>query len=152
MKKKLTATIFFLSSLICSFAEEKKQERLEGLLHERTEFICSKIGLTPEEKEKFIPLYNEFQNKRMSMYEKDNLFHFGNKKGKKSYTEEDYREMNEFYTNERLTNATLDKVYYEKFREILPESKIYNMFQAEKSYRHDLIRQLENRGKENILK
>ena len=79
------------------------------------------------------------------------------KKNRPGYTgtvaaEEDYREMNEFYTNEKLNNATLDKVYYEKFRKILTESKIYNMFQAEKSYRHDLIKQVKNRGKENILK
>jgi len=152
MKKKFAATFFILSSVICSFAEEKKQERLEELLQERTEFICSKIGLTPEEKVKFIPLYKEYQKKRINLYEKDNLFHHGKKKDKKSYTEEYYREMNEFYTNERLNNATLDKIYYEKFREILPESKIYNMFQAERSYRHDLIKQVENRGKENILK
>ena len=153
MKKKLTTTIFFLSALIySSFAEEKKQERLDELLQERTEYICSKIGLTPEEKEKFIPLYIEFQKKRMSMYEKDNLFHCKKNKEKKSYTEEDYREMNEFYTNEKLNNATLDKVYYEKFREILPESKIYNMFQAERAYKHDLIKRVENKGKGNINK
>ena len=149
MKKKLTTTIFFLSALIySSFAEEKKQERLDELLQERTEYICSKIGLTPEEKEKFVPLYIEFQQKRLSMYEKD----FKKKKDIKSYTEEDYREMNEFYTNEKLNNATLDKIYYEKFREILPESKIYNMFQAERAYKHDLIKRVENKGKGNINK
>ena len=150
MKKRLITTIFFLSALIySSSAEEKKQERLDELLQERTEYISSKIDLTPEEREKFIPLYKEFQQKRMSMYEKDNLYHFKKKKEKKSYTEEDYREINEFYTNEKLNNATLDKIYYEKFREILPESKIFNMFQAEKTYRRDLLKRVENRGKDN---
>jgi hypothetical protein len=153
MKKKLTATIFFLSALIySSFAEEKKQERLDELLQERTEYICSKIGLTPEEKEKFVPLYKEFQQKRMGMYEKDNRFHFKKINEKKSYTEEEYREMNEFYTNEKLNNATTDKIYYEKFREIIPESKIYGMFQAEKAYRRDLIKRVENKGRSNIHK
>jgi len=152
MKKRLITTIFFLSALICSsFAEERKQERLDELLQERTEYIISKIDLTPEEREKFIPLYKEFQQKRMSMYEKDNL-HFKKKREKKSYTEEDYREMNEFYTNEKLNNATLDKIYYEKFREILPESKIFNMFQAEKTYRRDLLKRVENKGKDNSHK
>ena len=152
MKKRLTTTIFFLSAFMySSFAEEKKQERLEELFQERTEYICSKMGLTLEEKEKFIPLYEEFQQKRMSLYEKDNLFHLKKKKDK-FYTEEDYREINEFYTNEKLNNATLDKIYYEKFREILPESKIFNMFQAEKTYRHDLLKRVENKGRGNIHK
>ena len=148
MNKRLTAAIFLLSSFINSFAEDKKQERLEELLQKRTEYICSKIGLTPEEKEKFAPLYDEFQEKRMNLFEKDDLGYLKRKKDKKSsFTEQDYREINESYTNEKLNNATLERIYYEKFREILPESKIFNMFQAERSYRHDLIKQVENKGK-----
>ena len=153
MNKQLTAVIFLLSSFICSFAEDKKQERLEELLQKRTEYISSKIGLTPEEKEKFMPLYNEFQEKRMDLFEKDDLGYLKKKKDKKSsLTEQDYREINESYTNEKLNRATLDRIYYEKFREILPESKIFNMFQAERLYRHDLIKQVENKGKDNIHK
>jgi len=147
MNKQLIAVVFLLSSFCSSFAEGEKQERLNELLQKRTEYICSKIGLTPEEKEKFIPLYNEFQRKRMDLFEKDDLGLKKREEKKTSFTEQDYRKMNEFYINEKLNKATLDRIYYEKFKEILPESKIFNMFQAERLYRHDLIKQVENKGK-----
>ena len=149
MNRQLTIITFLLGFFISSFAEDRKQERLGEFLQKRTEYISSKIGLTPEEKEKFVPLYNEFQEKRMNLFEKDDLGYLNKRKDKKSsLTERDYREINESYTNEKLNRATLDKIYYEKFREILPESKIFNMFQAERLYRHDLIKQVENKGKE----
>ncbi len=149
MNKRLTAVFFLLSSFLCSFAEDKKQEKLDELLQRRAEYICSKIGLTPEEKEKFMPLYNEYQEKKMDLFEKDNLDRLRKRKEKKSsYTEEEYREVNESYINEKLDRSTLDRIYYEKFREILPESKIFNMFQAERLYKHDLIKQVENKGKD----
>jgi len=151
MKKGLTIAVFLIGSFIYSFAEEKKQERLDELLQQQTEYICSKIDLTPEEKEKFTPLYNEYQAKRMVMFEKNEVGHFKKIRGRKSYTEAEYQQINEAYINEKLNRATLERIYYEKFREILPESKIYHIFHAEKLYKQDLIKQVENKGRENIL-
>jgi len=143
------ATFLFVSLSVSAFGEQKKQEQLDKLLQQRTEFIISKIGLTEEEKEKFIPLYEEFQEKQINLFEKNNR-NVANNKDEKNYTEEDFRKKNESYFNEKLDRATLDRIYYEKFREILPESKIYNLYKAEKAYKHDLLKQVENKKKDNI--
>ncbi len=147
MNTRLAAIIIFLTFLGNIFAQDDKQKRMNELLQKRTEYICSKIGLTSEEKEKFVPLYNEFQQKRMELFRKDQLGLKKRKKDKASFTEQDYQEINESYINEKLNKATQDRLYYEKFREILPESKIFAMFQAERLYRQDLMKQVENKGK-----
>jgi len=147
MKTQLTAIIFLLGFFCNAFAEGDRQARLNDLLQKRTEYICSKIGLTAEEKAKFAPLYTEFQQKRMELFQNDDLGLRKRREDKSSFTEQDYRAINESYINEKLNKAALDRTYYEKFRAILPESKIFAMFQAERMYRHDLIRQVENKGK-----
>ncbi len=148
MKTQLTAIIFLLGCFFCNaFAQDNKQERMQALLQKRTEYICSKIGLTTEEKAKFVPLYNEFQQKRMELFQKDDLGMRKKKENKNSFTEQDYQKINEAYISGKLNKATLDRVYYEKFKEILPESKIFAMLQAERLYRQDLMKQVENKGK-----
>ncbi len=147
MKTRLISIIILLGFFCNAFAQSNnKQERMSELLQKRTEYICSEIGLTPQEKEKFVLLYNEFQQKRMELFQKDNLRSKKKKDDKNSFTEEDYKKINEAYVNEKLNKATLDRLYYEKFREILPESKIFAMFQAERSYRQKLMKQVENKG------
>jgi len=146
MKTQLIAVVFLLGFFGNAFADGDKQKRMNELLQKRTEYICSKIGLTPQEKEKFVPLYNEFQQKRMELFHKDDFGLRKRKEDKSSFTEQDYREINESYIDEKLKKASLDRVYYEKFREILPESKIFAMFEAERLYRQVLMKQVENRG------
>ncbi|MDR1729225.1 MAG: hypothetical protein LBR52_00995 [Prevotellaceae bacterium] len=147
MKTQLTVIVFLLGFFCNAFAKSDKQERMNELLQKRTEYISSKIGLTPEENVKFISLYNEFQQKRMELFKKNDIGMRKKKENKNSFTEQDYQKINEAYINEKLNKATLDRVYYEKFKEILPESKIFAMFQAERLYRQDLIKQVENKGK-----
>ena len=142
------ATFLFMLS-VSAFGEHRKQEQMDRLLQQRIEFITSKIELTEEEKEKFVPLYEEFQEKQISSFEKNNRRE-ANCKEEKNYTEEDFRKKNESYFNEKLERATLDRIYYEKLREILPESKIYNLYKAEKAYRRDLLRQVKNQKRENM--
>lgn len=146
MKRKLLIIIPFCFCLFGSYAENGRQERFEEILQNRIEYISTKIELTKDEKEKFVPVYKEFQEKRMSSFQKnDKGFR---QKEIKQYTEDDYQTINEAYINNKLNRATLDRVYYEKFKEFLPESKIHKMFQAEKEYKNELLKQLEKKGKQ----
>jgi len=141
------ATFLLVSLSLSAFGEQRKEEQLDKLLQQRIEFIISKIELTEEEKEKFIPLYEEFQGKQVNLFKKSDRK--ANFKEEKNYTEEDYRKKNESYYNEKLERATLDRVYYERLKIILPESKIYNLNKAERAYKHDLLRQVRNKRNEN---
>jgi hypothetical protein len=120
--------------------DSKRQEKLERILQKRTDFVVSKIDLTKKETEMFIPLYREYLEKRM-------IFINRREKSSPPTTEEEYRQKNDTYINNQLNKAALDRIYYEKFREVLPESKIYLLFQAEEAYKNELIKQIENREK-----
>jgi hypothetical protein len=145
MKTKYSLlTVFFSFILLLSGMaadnNNKRQERLERILQKRTDFVISRIDLTPIEKEKFIPLYREYLGKKMTFINRRN-------RNVTPLSENEYRLKNETFINNQFNKASLDRIYYEKFREILPESKIYLLFQAEEAYKNELLKQIENRGK-----
>src|SRR5690606_18064590 len=62
MKKYLTLAILFLSASL-SFAQPGNESRKEKIESLKIAFITTELELTPEESEKFWPLYNEMELK-----------------------------------------------------------------------------------------
>ena len=139
--------LFFLGCFLGSYAQDSKKRQIRELVEDRIKYITSQVTLTKEESEKFIPLYREFQEKRVEAFMDASEWH--KEVDTKAFTEDDFRKKNESYINDRLNKAALDRVYYEKFRKVLPESKIYEILKAEKNYKKVLLKKVENKGNQS---
>lgn len=142
MKTKFLICMLLITPFLTAFSQEnKKDDRKAEYEKRRTEmkaqkvaFITEKVALTPEEAQKFWALYNEKEEKVHQIHRE--LWQL--RKDKKAGTV-DYGKCNDTNINSGVKEAQLEKEYYDKFKQILSDEKIYNLYQAEKDFQKQLL-------------
>lgn len=103
-------------------------------------YLTEKLDLTPEEAQKFWPLYNEFHKNEDSL---QRLEH------KRLVSPENLQAMSEkdveAFVDQRLVHMQqmldLKKYYHQKFKEILPIKKVARLYIAEKEFKKYILNQ-----------
>ena len=139
MKKFVYIIIFTLSCLFTLAQPGSKREKIEAL---RVAFITRELSLSTEESQKFWPLYNEYQDKLKAARRelKAHRAGFANEK-----------EAQEFLDAEllyRQRELSLYKQYYEKFKQVLPLTKVAALRHAEEEFKKELLKQLQGKSKD----
>ena len=117
----------------------------EGPSHEEIQslkvaYITSELGLTPEESQKFWPVYNQYWDERMKIGEKRRMLF--KKIRKENPGDAQIDEMIRYMKDEV---AVFEK-YIPKFKEILPSSKVAKIFTSEEGFKRHLLQQANERG------
>ena len=113
----LIGTAFFAGAQE-NIPSEKKQQDIEAL---KVAFISRELGLTPEEAQKFWPVYNQYANELRGVVKDD----------------QDILE-----TEERVLN--IKQKYKDQFSKILGANRMNKMFNAEGRFRQVLIKSIRN--------
>ena len=129
MKIRLLLPIVLLT-LSCGVSAQKNQNRearMEEMKTQRIAYIIQQAGLTPEETEKFLPLYNEYKQKS---------FELGRQRLKALRTttpasDAEFEKAVNDYIHSRQKDADLAKEYNAKFRSILSPEKLFKLYVAE---------------------
>lgn len=124
MKKYLLVFLVVLGSL--SGVKAQDGEKIKAL---KIAFITQKLQLTPEEAQKFWPVYNQYENEISGLQLDD-------KNGPALENEE------------RLLN--IRKKYLGAFEKVIGPQKTNNLFNAERDFRTILIRRLQNRNQQRL--
>ncbi len=101
---------------------ETRGEKVEAL---KIAFITQKLQLTPDEAQKFWPVYNQYENEIRSL-------------------QLDYKNGPALENEERLLN--IRKKYSSAFEKVIGPQKLNTLFNAERDFRTLLIRRLQNRS------
>ncbi|MBW6480649.1 MAG: hypothetical protein K0B37_14570 [Bacteroidales bacterium] len=121
----------------------QSQERQEQMEARRIAFITRELSLTPAEAKEFWPVYNEYHNKRNEMMRK----HRAQRQQVNNLDRLSEQELLEIADAE-ITNmeemAALRREYHEKFKTILPVKKVIELYEAERNFNRNLLR--ESRG------
>lgn len=98
------------------------------------EHIQREAGLSKEEADKFFPLHNELSKKKFELHRKyrDNVGSM--KKGSRSMTDEEYKQILEKDVELKMKEAELEKEYSEKLEKAISPKKLYRAQQAEKEF------------------
>ena len=128
MKKYLLILLFTISGSFSILKaqvpdEETRAEKIQSL---KIAFITQKLQLTPDEAQKFWPVYNQY-DKEVHSIESDN--------------DPNHPPL---YKEEKLLDTR--KKYLGSFEKILGQDKTNRLFNAEKDFRGLLIRRLQNRN------
>jgi hypothetical protein len=141
MKTKILVSMLMMMAFVNAFSQEKVEDRKAEYEKRCTEmkaqkvaFITEKVALTPEEAQQFWALYNEKEEK-INQVHKD-LWQV--RKDKKS-GDTDYAKMNDSRIDAGVKEAQIEKEYYDKFKQILSDEKIYNLYLAEKDFQKQLL-------------
>jgi hypothetical protein len=131
--KKLLFTIAFASMFTIAFAQEdpselteKKQQNIEAL---KVAFISKELDLTPEEAQKFWPVYNQYSKEMITTF----------KAGDNDVLDRDEKVLN------------LRKRYKDQFSKVLGNERVNKMFGAEGRFRQLLIKAMRNQKQQRQL-
>ena len=145
--------LIILLFIICGFPpllwamDGCNQQRLspEEFRAKQKAFIIEKAGLNKEEAAKFFPVYFELQDKKKALNDKAwGLL----RKGKDDKTTEaQYAEILKGVYDARSASDKLERDYYEKFKKILSNKKIYMVQKAEMRFHRELLKNANRKDK-----
>ena len=120
--------------------DPKAQEKIRAA---RIAFITDRLGLTPEEAERFWPIYREFSNKRLELNQQ-----FEQAKRNpdvKKPKEEHERELVELGFKLKQQELDLEKEYSTRILNVIPAQKLMALRTAEDDFRRLLMQQIQQR-------
>jgi hypothetical protein len=144
MKRILMISVGILIFALSTHAQgpANRKEKIEAL---KVAYITKKLNLTPEEAQKFWPVYNKYQAE-MEKLRKDfkgemseellNLEQLSTADADKALND-----MLTFKSNE----LELTKKYTAEFKKVLSSQKVVKLFVAEQEFKKELLRMLKER-------
>jgi len=142
--KRLSIFAFLLIFSASSFAQPNNGPQLkrafERIQSEKVAFFTNELDLTPEEAQKFWPVYNQFSKEDRECHDKT-VAAFANlngKDGEKLSDKEIENRLNE-YIKALEEEQSVTRKYYNKFKAVLPVQKVAKMYRTEEAFRMRMI-------------
>jgi hypothetical protein len=131
MKKYLLILFLAFGAFSVGKAQNGEENRAEKIQSLKIAFITQKLQLTPEEAQKFWPVYNQYQGdvRNLQLNRKDG---------------------NVIEDEEKLLD--IRKKYLPSFEKLIGPQKTNNLFNAERDFRAILIRRLQNHNQQRLRK
>jgi len=133
-----------LIALLPVFRTTAQNPNMEKLNAYKIGFFTRRLNLTPQEAEKFWPVYNEFQNKRNQIQLERQALNRNINQNELNMSEKDMIEAGDRYIALQVQEAALGQEYHKKFKEILSPVKVIRLYQAENQYRMQLLNELKD--------
>lgn len=152
MKTKLLIMVCFLLGTV-SYAQPPQgheiphgnKEKREKIAAMKVEYFTSQLELTPTEAQQFWPVYNEFISKVHELERaKRKLMKKDREDVALSDAEVNMRIQKIFNTEQQILD--LKREYDLKFKKVLPVQKVGKLYNAEQSFRHELLRKMKEGG------
>ncbi len=147
MKKASILIVMLCGFLPLLWAQGDKKPRLtkEEFRDRQRTFITERAELTKEEAEKFFPLFFELQDRKQVL--NDKAWKLMRKGKDERTTEEQYGEILKGIYDARIASEELEKEYFQKFRKILSNKKIYMVQRAEMRFHRNLLKGMQGKKK-----
>jgi hypothetical protein len=121
--------------------DDPKQSKAEYIKAQKIAFISTELALTPEEAEKFWPIYNEYDAK-MDEIRKERKGYMKELKTINELSADRAYELTELILNTDTKEAALRKEYLSKFAEVLDKKKAAKVFYAEEKFKRELLKEI----------
>ncbi|WP_460574701.1 hypothetical protein [Hymenobacter coalescens] len=152
MKRLLAHPVLLLAFLLLGSADAWAQvqpprgsagrPRMERLENARIAYITDKLALTPEQAQRFWPLFNEFTAKRREL-RKQARFNLRNQDFS-AMSDKDIRAALDDQFKLRQNEINLEREYVDKFQKVITLRQIAQLLQAERDFTKELIKTLDN--------
>lgn len=142
MNKIITCLIVLFSLLAVNLNAQQdtdKKKRIEEYRKKHIAYIEERVHLTQTQSEKFWPIYNEFQDKRILLLRpyRMKVRAFNTLSGP---SDEEYKDIVMEGLETKKKEIELTQQYYLKFQEILSPQEFYNFNQAEESFNKEYLK------------
>ena len=145
MKKLIIFLFVMISFGNILKAQKPNRDKIESL---KIGFISNQLNLSPEEAERFWPVYNKFADE-MSKLKKNAKMNLVDEfsdasKMTNQEAEKQLQDMIQFKSNE----VELIKKYSIEFKKVLPVQKVVMLYKAENEFKKELLKQLKERRRD----
>ena len=140
---KIRYFITLAACLVCmtTLAQKKNPSNEAEFRTKQQAYMTKKAALTPEESEKFFPLYFEFQDKKKAINKE--AWKIARKGKNPETTDTEYQEIIDTFFDNQETIAKLEKEYIKKYRAFLSDKKVYMVYWAERKFTRNMLKILQ---------
>ena len=142
MKRHLLILIL-LFSVPALAQNDKLRERIKS---QRIAFITQKLSLTPEEAQKFWPVYNQFTDELEVVKRDMNKLRRSTNDNLKSMSEKDIEQALETDLQNQQKITDLQRKYQTELKKVIPAKKIAMLYKAEHDFKLTLLKRMRDKG------
>ena len=142
----LLLLLAFSTSFQLCFAQSKDaRQKIESA---RIALITERLGLTPEQAEKFWPMYNEYNQQRRALVQEMQDARKG--MDMNNLTEEQSRQLMDLGLKMKERQLGLEKQYSKQMTDVITNQQMLSLRKAEEDFRKMLIQRLEERKRQQM--
>lgn len=138
----LMALLFAATTVTAQGGPEGGPERLERVEAMKVAFMTDKLALTPEEAQKFWPVYNQYERERRALHHEYRIGPGPQRAQPANLTEAEADELINRELEFRQKELELTRSYTSEFRKVLPLSKVAALPQVEEQFRKMIIERI----------
>ncbi len=139
-KRMLFSTLLLLGSVIGYGQSGDALKKLEAA---KIGLITERLGLTPEQAQRFWPIYQEYAQKQKAI--QSDFIEIRKNYDRTSASEEETREMLKKGQAIKQNKLNLEKEYSDKMLSVIDTKQLMSLREAEGDFRRMLLRKLEQR-------
>ena len=134
-----------LSTTSLSYGQNKDDHfDFEKFKADKVAFITEAINLTPDEAQKFWPVYNEFEKKKWDLMRERHDLERSLRDELKEMSDKEYIDLSKRLASFPQKDGELSLEYNDKFLKILSPEKVVKLYIAEVNFRGKLLRRYRN--------
>jgi len=135
-------SLLFISFLTSAQDNQTTQERMDRIKAQKVAFFTEKMELSSTTSQKFWPIYNEYFNKKDSIYHLSRELRSNLKEKAIILTNKQKEEATDLLIRLKLEGSQLEQKYHQKFKRILTIDQVILLYQAEHEFKMRLFKQL----------
>jgi len=151
MKTLITRTLPILVMLVCTLSATAQPdmtpptpERLREIKAQKSAFITAQLELTPEEAQRFWPIYNEYDDKQDAL-RKEMRSLINGPEADKELSESEAAVILDKGLLHRQKEIDLEKTYQERFKKSIGAVKTLKLRKAEHDFNREVLRKFRDR-------
>ncbi len=128
-------------------AQNPNRERLDAY---KIAFFTQKLNLNPSEAEKFWPLYNDFQERKVKIQQERVLLNRKFNQETATLSDKEMITMGDKMVELEVLEAELAMNFHQHIKAVLPPVKVLRFYQAENQYKLQLLKELQERRQDML--
>ncbi len=135
--------ILLLCSLLVAGAQAQNAENLKRIESARIGLITERLGLSPDQAERFWPLYKEFSQERMAI--RRDFTEAKRNHDPSTATEEENRRLIAMGMEVKQKELNLEKTYSDRLLQVIDSRQLVQLRRAEDDFRKMILRKIQER-------
>lgn len=145
MKKLIIILLVSFIGMEINAQDAQAREKIESA---KIGFITERLGLTPEQAERFWPLYNEYRQRTQDASSKYRQYKAGIDPN--SPSDEESRQLVELELELKQRRLDLEKEYSRRMLDVITTQQVVSLHEAERDFRGILLRRLQQARRQQI--